>query len=71
MSTSKEDTFWRRMVLPQEERMALGIRYHGGYRWFRSPNVVPIEQARRRLRERAPAPSPSPSPTPAPKRKTS
>ena len=64
MGPSKEDTFWRRMVLPQEERMALGIRYHGGYRWFRSANVIPIEQARRRLRERS-SPASSPAPTPA------
>jgi hypothetical protein len=24
MSVSKEDTFWRKMVLPQEERIATG-----------------------------------------------
>jgi len=42
------DAFWRRLVLPQEERMRLGIPWHGGYRWFRSPNVVPIERGRKK-----------------------
>jgi len=46
--------------------MRLGIPWHGGYRWFRSPNVIPIEQARRRLKKQTPA-SPTPAPTPAPK----
>jgi hypothetical protein len=43
-----EDTFWRKLVLPQEERMRLGIPWRGGYRWFRSPNIIPIEQWRRK-----------------------
>ena len=42
----KEDAFWRKLILPQEER---SIPWEGkGYRWFRSPNVVPLEQWRRR-----------------------
>jgi hypothetical protein len=41
------DTFWRKLVLPQEERMRLGIPWYGGYRWFKSPNVVPIEKYRK------------------------
>jgi hypothetical protein len=45
-----EDAFWRKLVLPQEERMRLGIPWHGGYRWFRSPNVICIEQWRRKAR---------------------
>jgi hypothetical protein len=41
-----EDTFWRKLVLPQEDRRT---PWEGkGYRWFRSPNIVPIEQRRRR-----------------------
>jgi hypothetical protein len=43
-----EDTFWQKLVLPQEERMRLGIPWRGGYRWFRSPNIIPIEQWRRK-----------------------
>jgi hypothetical protein len=42
------DAFWRKLVLPQEERIRLGIPWHGGYRWFRSPNVVCLEQWRRK-----------------------
>jgi hypothetical protein len=48
-----EDTFWRKLVLPQEERMRLGIPWHGGYRWFSSPNVIPIEQWRKKRDSRA------------------
>jgi hypothetical protein len=45
--TEKEHSFWRSLVLPQEEPRRL-TQWHGkGYRWFRSPNVVPIEQWRR------------------------
>jgi hypothetical protein len=40
-----EDAFWRKLVLPQEDR---STPWEGkGYRWFRSPNVIPIEQWRR------------------------
>ena len=53
------DTFWRKLVLPQEERMRLGIHWHGGYRWFRSPNVIPIEQWRRKKRDSRATPTPS------------
>jgi hypothetical protein len=68
--SEREDTFWRKFVLPQEERMVLGIPYHGGYRWFRSPNVIPIEELRRRRerrerRERGPATPVTPAPRPA------
>jgi hypothetical protein len=45
-----EHAFWRRLVLPEEDRRQLGMVWKGGYRWFRSPNVVPIEQWRRRRR---------------------
>jgi hypothetical protein len=40
-----EGAFWRKLILPQEDR---STPWEGkGYRWFRSPNVVPIEQWRR------------------------
>jgi hypothetical protein len=44
-----EETFWRRFVLPEEDRQCPwdGI----GYRWFRSPNVVAIEQYRHQLKD--------------------
>jgi hypothetical protein len=57
--TEDEDVFWRKLVLPQEERMRLGIPWHGGYRWFRSPNVIPIEQWRRKKRDSRATPTPS------------
>ena len=48
-SVRDEDTFWRKLILPQEDR---GTPWEGkGYRWFRSPNVIPIEQWRRRRSE--------------------
>jgi hypothetical protein len=41
-----EDAFWRKLILPQEDK---DTPWDGkGYRWFRSPNVVPLEQWRRR-----------------------
>jgi hypothetical protein len=41
-----EDAFWRKLILPQEER---DRPWEGkGYRWFRSPNVIPLEQWRKR-----------------------
>jgi hypothetical protein len=42
-----EDAFWRKLVLPQEERMRLGIPWQGGYRWFKSVNIIPIERGRK------------------------
>jgi hypothetical protein len=40
-----EHAFWRKRVLPQEEGRT---PWEGkGYRWFKSPNVIPIEQWRR------------------------
>jgi hypothetical protein len=42
----RDEAFWRKLVLPQEER---STPWEGkGYRWFRSPNVIPMEQWRRR-----------------------
>jgi hypothetical protein len=48
-----DETFWQRLVLPEEDRRRLfpGTVWRSGYRWFRSPNVVPIEQWRRRKQE--------------------
>ena len=45
----KEAAFWRRFVLPEEDKDRANHPWDGiGYRWFRSVNVVPIEQYRRR-----------------------
>jgi hypothetical protein len=48
-SFKDEHAFWRRLTLPQEDK---DTPWDGvGYRWFRSPNIVPIEQWRRRKHE--------------------
>lgn len=42
------EEFHRQFTLPQEDRMQHTDSPHaGGYRWFKSPNVVPIEYYRR------------------------
>ena len=39
--------FWRKLVLPQEERE---LPWDGkGYWWFKSPNIVPLEQYRHKV----------------------
>jgi hypothetical protein len=36
--------FWQKLILPEEER---DLPWDGkGYRWFRSANVIPLEQYR-------------------------
>jgi hypothetical protein len=46
-----DDISWHRLVLCEEDRMARvggGVMRPAatGFRWFKSPNVVPIEQGR-------------------------
>jgi hypothetical protein len=41
-------TFSRKLTFPEEDRhLFTTAPWHGGFRWFRSPNVVPIEQLRK------------------------
>jgi hypothetical protein len=40
----QDESFFRRIVFPEEDRH---LFTHGGFRWFRSPNVVPIEHWQR------------------------
>jgi hypothetical protein len=43
-----EHEFARQILLPEEDRRALlSTSWRGGYRWFRSPNVVCLEKVRR------------------------
>ena len=44
------DVFWQKLILPEEDRRRLfpDLTWAGGYRWFRSENVVCIEHFRRR-----------------------
>ena len=45
MILMKLKSFWRKLVLCEEDRRQLipWRPWVAGYRWFRSPNVVPIE----------------------------
>jgi hypothetical protein len=41
------EAFYRKKILPEEDRLALtGEPSKGGFRWFRSENVVCIEHYR-------------------------
>jgi hypothetical protein len=43
-----EHVFARQLLLPEEDRARYtSLKWEGGYRWFRSPNVIPLEKARR------------------------
>jgi hypothetical protein len=47
LDEDEDDSLLRRLVLPEEDRMCLvSTPWRGGYRWFRSPNVIPIERWR-------------------------
>jgi hypothetical protein len=39
------DAFWRRLVLPEEDRPP-EERRSKGFRWFRSPNVIDLQRYR-------------------------
>ena len=44
-----DDTFMRRITFAEEDRHRFtSTPWRGGFRWFRSPNVVPLEQRRER-----------------------
>ena len=49
---NEKETLWQKLTLPEEDRDRSTPRV-GGYRWFRSANVVPIERYRR-ARKRTP-----------------
>jgi hypothetical protein len=48
----KAETFWRRMILPEEERQLYPPQWNGSYRWFRSPNIVDLWQYRSDVEKR-------------------
>jgi len=44
-----EVAWWRTFVFPEEDRpLFTTAKWDGGYRWFRAPNVVCLEQYRRK-----------------------
>jgi hypothetical protein len=43
--TSEDEAFFRRLVIPEEDRhLFTSAPWDGSFRWFRSPNVVCLEQ---------------------------
>jgi len=53
----KEEEFFLTLTWPQEDRRRFTIAtWSGGYRWFKSDNITPIEYYRR-VRIQAPAPT--------------
>jgi hypothetical protein len=51
-----DDELVRRLVVPEEDRRTITSRPSGrACRWFRTPNIVPIEHYQ--LSDRAPAPT--------------
>jgi hypothetical protein len=43
-----EHAYARQLALPEEDRVRYTpAKWEGGYRWFRSPNVVCLEKYRR------------------------
>jgi hypothetical protein len=43
-----DEAFLRQLIRPEEDRRRrTSAPWCGGYRWFRSPNVIPIEYGRR------------------------
>ena len=43
----EEHAFARKVVLPEEDRALItSALWRGGYRWFRSPNVIQLERYR-------------------------
>jgi hypothetical protein len=44
----KDEEFLRGVVFAEEDRhLFTTTPWHGGFRWFRSPNIVPIEHWQR------------------------
>jgi hypothetical protein len=46
--SQQDESFLRLVVFPEEDRhLFTTAPWRGEYRWFRSPNIVPIEHWRR------------------------
>jgi hypothetical protein len=46
--SAKDEAFYRRLILPEEDRRQYpAFEPKRSYRWFRSPNVIPIEHWQR------------------------
>jgi hypothetical protein len=44
----EDEAFMHSLTRCEEDRLRLhpGVPWHGGYRWFRSTNVIPLEKFR-------------------------
>ena len=43
------ETSWQQLTFPEEDRhLHTSAPWDGGYRWFRSPNVICLEKYRQR-----------------------
>jgi hypothetical protein len=48
-----DDAFLRSVTFPEEDRhLFTTAPWQGGYRWFRSPNVIPLERWKQRRQRR-------------------
>jgi hypothetical protein len=53
--TVDDEKFFREVVFPEEDRYLFTTApWRGEFRWFRAPNVVPLEYFRRQEREDQP-----------------
>ena len=58
---AEDEAFLRQLVRPEEDRRRFAhAPYAGGFRWFRSPNVVPIERWRERQQQLTTPPKKTP-----------
>ena len=43
----EEHAFARQLIIPEEDRAKYtSVKWEGGYRWFRSPNIICLEKYR-------------------------
>jgi hypothetical protein len=48
LKQDEDEAFLHRLIFPEEDRhLFTTTPWAGGYRWFRSPNVVCLEKVRR------------------------
>jgi hypothetical protein len=54
---NEDDGFLRSVTFPEEERRRLtAAHWSGGFRWFRSANIIDLEAYRRRVKLMEPPP---------------
>jgi hypothetical protein len=43
--SQRDEAIWRKLILPEEDRYPVRV-WVGSFRWFRSPNVIRLEDYR-------------------------